>query len=103
MSAPAHTMLSVQQFLTKNGTTPVLHPLLLPDLIPSNIFFVFVSLDGKVLKGKCFANVEEVKQKNGRSTKRHQNEQVQTLFWAMEKVSIGVSHQMESTLKVTEV
>ena len=57
----------------------------------------------KLLREKRTADVEEVKQKNGRSTKRHQNEQVQTLFWAMEKVSIGVSHQMESTLKVTEV
>ena len=27
----------------------------------------------KVLKGKHFADVEEVKQKNGTSTKRHQN------------------------------
>ena len=51
----------------------------------------------KVLKGKHFADVEEVKQKNGRSPKRHQNEHFKN------NVSIGVLHQMESTLKVTEV
>ena len=53
---------------------------------------------------KHFVNVEEVKQVNGRSIKRHQNEQVQTLFSAVgENVSIGALHQMESTWKVTEV
>ena len=40
--------------------------------------------------------------KNGRSTERHQNWQVQKLFWAVEKnILIGVLHQMENTLKVT--
>ena len=33
----------------------------------------------KVLEEKTFADVEEVKQKQGRSTKRHQN-QIQKLF-----------------------
>ena len=57
----------------------------------------------KVLKGKRFADVEEGR-KNGRSTKRHQNQRIQKLFRAVGKtVSIGVLHQMESTLKVTEV
>ena len=42
--------------------------------------------------------------KNGRNTKKHKNQQVQKLFWAVEKsVSLGVPHQMESTLKLTEV
>ena len=44
--------------------------------------------------------------KNSRSTKRHQNQQVQQLFWRKnsgEKVSIGVLHQMERTLKVTSI
>ena len=58
----------------------------------------------KVLKGKHFADVEEGKQKNGRSTKRLQNCQVsKTILSSGKKVSIGVSHQMESTLRVTEV
>ena len=60
MSTSAHSSLSVQQFLTKNSMTPVptlpIHPVL-----PQVAFFV--SLMKKVLKGKHFANVEEVKQK----------------------------------------
>ena len=43
------------------------------------LLLVFMSQDESVLKGKLFADVEEVKQKNGRSTKRHQNRQVQKL------------------------
>ena len=42
--------------------------------------------------------------KKSRNTKRHQNRWVQKLFWAVGKnILIGVLHQMESTLKVTEV
>ena len=39
---------------------PFPHPHYSPDLAVSDFFFV--SLDEKILKGKCFANVEEVKQ-----------------------------------------
>ena len=60
MSAPAHTVLSVQQFLTKKGMTPMPHPPYSLNLAPSNLFLF---PDEKVLKGKCFADVEEVKQK----------------------------------------
>ena len=51
---------------------------------------------------ESFADVEEVKQKNGRGTKRHQNQQLQKLLSSGKNVSIGVLHQMESTLQVTE-
>ena len=61
MSTRAYTSLSFQQFLTKNIMTLMLHPLCSPSLIPEQLFFV--SLMKKVLKGKHFANVEEVKQK----------------------------------------
>ena len=60
-------MLSVQQFLTKNGMTPLPHPPYSPDLAPSDLF-VFPRMK-KVLKGKCFANVEEVKQKMAEALK----------------------------------
>ena len=40
MSAPAHTALRVQQFLTKHGMTPVPHPPYSPDLALSDFFFV---------------------------------------------------------------
>ena len=56
------------------------HPPYSLDLIHlKRLFFLFPWIK-KVLKGKGFANVEEVKQKKGRSTKRHQNRQVQKLF-----------------------
>ena len=62
MSAPAHTTLSVQQFWTKNSMTPMPHPLHSPNLTLSNFFFCLFSWMKKVLKGKHFADVEEVKQ-----------------------------------------
>ena len=37
-STPSHTVVSVQQFLTKNNMTPVRHPPYSPDLAPSNYF-----------------------------------------------------------------
>ena len=55
-----HRAVSVQ-FLTKNGMTSMPHAACSPNL-PKRPFF-FVSPDEKVLKGKRFANVEEVKQK----------------------------------------
>ena len=44
-SAPAHTALSIQQFLTKNGKTPMPHPPYSTNLTPCNFFLV--SLDEK--------------------------------------------------------
>ena len=101
---PAHTALSVQQFLTKNGMVPGPHPPYSPDLTPSNFFFCFprwkTSSKGNILpiwkKG--------VKQKNSRRrTKRHQINKFKTVLNSGKNISIGVLHQMESTLKVTEV
>ena len=54
-------MLSIQQFLTQNGMTPMPHPPIHP--ISPQVTFIFVSPDEKVFKGKLFADVEEVKQK----------------------------------------
>ena len=103
-SAPAHTTLSVQQFHTKNSTILVTHPPLFTQSHPERYFVCLCPWMKRVLKRKHFADVEEVKQKNRRTTKRHQNWWVQKLFWAVGKnVSIGVLHQMESTLKVSEV
>ena len=58
----------------------------------------------KVLKGKYFADVEEMKQKMSEALEGIKISEFKNCFWAMEKnVSIGILHQMESTLKVTEV
>ena len=61
-NAPAHTALSVMQFLTKNGMTPFAHPPYSPDLAPCD-FFLFPRLK-RDMKGKRFATVEEVKEKS---------------------------------------
>ena len=60
-SAPSHTMLSVQQFLTKNSMNPVPHPPYSPDLALSN-FLLFPWMKN-IFTGKHFADVEEAKQK----------------------------------------
>ena len=81
--APAHTTLSAQQYLTQNHMTLVPHPPYSCHLTPGD-FFLF-SMRKKVLKGKCFANVEEVKSKTAEAPKNHQNRWVQTLFWAVDR------------------
>ena len=58
-NAPAHTALSVQRVLTKNVMTPMPHSLFSSSLITSHFFCLFVYSMKKVLKRKCFANVEE--------------------------------------------
>nr|CAI5835909.1 unnamed protein product [Callosobruchus analis] len=54
---PAHTALSIRQFLTKNGMTPIVHPPYSPNLAPCD-FFLFPRLK-RDMKGKRFATVEE--------------------------------------------
>jgi len=66
-NAPAHKALSVKQFLTKNGMTQLIHPPYSPDLAPCD-FFLFPRMK-KVLKGKRFADVEEVKTKTTEALK----------------------------------
>ena len=61
MNTSVHTALSVQQFLTKNGMTPVPHPPYSPSLTLSK-YFLFLWME-KVLKGKLCADVEGLKQK----------------------------------------
>ena len=51
LSAPNHTMLSVQQFLTENSTTPMPHPPYLPDLALSDFFVVVSPEKRKSAKG----------------------------------------------------
>ena len=79
---PAHTTLSVQQFLTKNGMTPMPYLPYLPELTLSN-FFCFPRR--KSPQRETFCQCGRGETKNGRSTKRHQNWCVQKLFWAVEK------------------
>ena len=56
-------MLSVQQFLTKKGMTPMAYT----PYSPERLFFLLRMK--KVVKGKHFAKVEEVKQKTAEALK----------------------------------
>ena len=86
MNTPAHTVLSVQQFMTKNRMTLVPHPPYSSDLAPRDFFCLFPWVK-KVLKGKCFADVEEVKQKMSlKSTS------LKTILSNGKNISIGVLH-----------
>ena len=71
MSAPAHTNLSFQQFLTKKLHDPIPHPPYSLNLALGN--FVLFSQIKKVLKEKRFDDVEEVKQKISEALKRNKN------------------------------
>ena len=78
MSTPAHTVLSVQQSLTKNWRDPRAPPSLFTESRSSDLFCV--SPDKKVLKGKCFANVEEVKQKVAEALKASKSMNSKTIL-----------------------
>ena len=77
-NAPAHTALSVRQFLTKNGMTPLTHPPYSPDLAPCD-FFLFPRMK-KALKGKRFADIEEVQKKTTESLKAITSQEFQNCF-----------------------
>ena len=92
-------MLSVQQFLTKNSMTPVPHPPV-HLILPRTTFFSFPQMK-KLLRGKYFANVEEVKQKTAKALKGIKIDKFKNCFEQWKNVSKIVFHQTESTLKVS--
>ena len=82
--------------------TPMSHPPTLP-ISPQVTFFLFLRMK-KILKGKCFATVEEVKQKTEEALIGIKIDEFKNCFEQWKKsLLIGVLHQMESTLKGTEV
>ena len=56
-NAPAHTSLTVREFLTKNNMTTIPHPAYSPDLVPCD-FYVFPKMI-LWLKGQRFVSIEE--------------------------------------------
>ena len=76
------------------------HPPYSHDLILSDFFFV--SLDEKSPQGKHFTDMEEVKQKLTEVLKGIKIDKLTNCYEQWKNVSIGVLHQMESTLKVIE-
>ena len=82
-NAPAHTALSVTQFLPSLGWTVVPHPPNSPDLAPCD-FFLFLTIK-KTLKGKRFATVEEVKTASQEALNQHQASAVPEMLYTVGK------------------
>ena len=102
MMAPPHTMLSVQQFLTQNNMIPNAPPSLFTQSHPDWLF-LFPQMK-KVLKGRRFADVEEVNQKTETEALQGiKTDEFKNCFEQWQNISIGILYPMESTLKVTEV
>ena len=76
------------------------HPPYLANLSSSDFLFPQMK---NILKRKHFVDVEEVKQKMAEALKGTKINKFKNCFEQWKNVSIGVLHQMESTLKVTEV
>ena len=71
-------------------------------ILPQVTFFCFPGWK-KVLKGKHFANVEEVKQKPAEALKDIKSTSSKVVLSSGKNVLISVLHQMERTLKMIEV
>ena len=78
---------------------PMPHPLYSHDLTPSNS----TPPHEKSPQREMFCHVEEVKQKTAEALKGIKTDKFKTVLNSGKNVSIGALHQMESTLKVTEV
>ena len=77
-NAPAHTALSVLQFLTKKFMTTASHTPYSPDLATCD-FFLFPRMK-RNLKGKRFQNVEEVREKTTEALKAITLQEFQNCF-----------------------
>ena len=94
-------MLSVQQFSTKKGMTPRA-PLSLFIQSGPKLIFCFVSLDEKSSQENVLL-IWKRWNKTAEALKGIKINKFENCSEQWEKISVGVSHQMESTLKVTEV
>jgi len=83
-NAPAYTVLSVIRYLASLGWTVVPHPPHSLALAPCNLF-LFPTTKKKTLKGKRFANVEEVKTASQEALNNIKLQQFQRCFTQWEK------------------
>ena len=67
--------------------TPMPHPPYSPDLTPSDFLLLLFPWMKKVLKGKHFANMEEVKQKTAEALKGTKINKFKNWFEQWEKMS----------------
>ena len=66
-NAPAHTALSVREFLATKQITVLEHPAYSLDLAPSD-FFLFPEMK-EILKGRHFDDIDDIRSSEGHSTK----------------------------------
>ena len=92
-------VLSIQQFLTKISMTPMPHPSCSPDLASSNFFVCLFLPDEESPQRETFCLCGRGKTKEMAEALNNSK----TVLNSGKNVSVGVLHQMESTLKVTEV
>ena len=103
MSAPAHTLLSIQQFLTQNSMTPMPHPPYLPDFALRKFFLLlFPQMKSPQRETFCLCGIDETK-KMAEALNEFKIDEFTNCFEQGKNISIDVLHQMESVLKVTEV
>ena len=74
-------------FRPENSMTPMPHPLYSPDLALFLSDFSLFPWMKKVLKGKCFADVEEMKQKMSEVSKGSKSKSSKTVFRVVKKKS----------------
>jgi len=96
-NAPAHTALSVTQYLASLGWTVIPHPPYSPDLAPCD-FSLFLTMK-ETLKGKRFATVEEVKTDSQEALNNIKLQQFQRCFTQWEKRLDKCIASIESILK----
>ena len=88
-------------FWQKNNMTVIPHPPYSPNLAPCD-FFLFPHMKGQ-MKGKCFADVTEVKKKTVEVLNNISTEEFQNVFSSGKNVGTSVLSQKEITLKETRV
>jgi len=100
-NTPAHTALSLQQFRAKNKMAVIPHSPYSSDLATCD-FFLFARMKGQ-LKGKCFADVIEVKKETLEVLNNISTKEFQQCFHQWEKrwYSTSLSSKKESTLTET--
>ena len=79
-NAPAHSALSIRQFLTSRHVTTLDHPPYSPDLAPCD-FFLFPKLKS-VLKGNRFEDIDDIKDETTSLLKNIKEEDFSTCFSA---------------------
>lgn len=77
-NAPAHTAISVRQFLAKNNMSPLPHAPYSPDLAPCD-FFLFPRMK-RDMKGQRFDDVEAIKKKTRQELSAITTDEFETCF-----------------------